>query len=325
MKKLLVNITIAAAGLSGVVVAQQDPQFTQFMFNKLIYNPGYAGTSGAMCGVAQYRQQWVGFAGAPQSIALAGDMRLATLPLGVGFNVMSDKIGLLNTTFFRGAAALNLTRVGGGTLGIGLDIGFLQKKLNGDWIVPEPLKNDPRIPGKYGTLEQSNPDLNKISMDLGAGVFWQIPGKAYVGISSTHLPAQQLKDGELSFKVARHYYMMAGYTFQLNPWSKLTPNIMYKTDIAASAMDLNLTYLWSDMIWLGGSYRMYDMIPTILLGYQGTALQANKLAYKIGISYDLPSVGLKSYQKGSYELILGVCMAPTIKKATTHSSDRFLD
>src|SRR5688500_7327168 len=111
MKKLFVKITIVAAGLSGVAVAQQDPQFTQFMFNKLIYNPGYAGTTGAICGVAQYRQQWMSFPGAPQSIAIAGDMRLRALPLGVGLNVISDKIGAMNTIFIRGAASYNILKL----------------------------------------------------------------------------------------------------------------------------------------------------------------------------------------------------------------------
>src|SRR4051812_43785949 len=122
MKKLLVKITIAITGFTGVLTAQQDPQFTQFMFNKLIYNPGYAGTSGAICGVAQYRQQWAGLTGAPQSIAVAADMRLSSLPLGVGLTVMSDKIGAMNTMYLRGAASYNIARIAGGTLGLGLDI-----------------------------------------------------------------------------------------------------------------------------------------------------------------------------------------------------------
>ena len=146
MKKLFAQFALTVAGLTGVLFAQQDPQFTQFMFNKLIYNPGYAGTSGAMCGVAQFRQQWVNFTGAPTSIAFAGDMKLTNLPVGVGINIISDKIGAMNTFFLRFAGAYNL-KIGDGTLGLGLDIGLQQKTINSDWISPEPLKNDPSIPG----------------------------------------------------------------------------------------------------------------------------------------------------------------------------------
>src|SRR3954465_7707739 len=115
MKKLFTKIAIAVAGFTGVAVAQQDPQFTQFMYNKLIYNPGYAGTSGAICGVAQFRQQWVGFAGAPQSIAIAGDMPLSGIPLGIGLTVMNDKIGPANTVFARLAGSYNIKKIAGGT------------------------------------------------------------------------------------------------------------------------------------------------------------------------------------------------------------------
>jgi type IX secretion system PorP/SprF family membrane protein len=324
MKKLFVKLTIVAAGFTGVAVAQQDPQFTQFMFNKLIYNPGYAGTSGAICGVAQYRQQWVSFPGAPQSMAVSGDMRLSAFPLGVGVNVISDKIGPMNTVFFRGAASYNILRIAGGTLGIGIDVGLLQKKISDTWIVPEPLRNDPRIPGSYGSLGLSNPDLNKATFDLGAGIFWQIPGKAYFGLSSTHLPAQQIEDAGLGYQVSRHYYLMTGYTFQLNAWSKLTPNILYKTDVAANALDLNLTYLWSDMVWVGGTYRLDDA-AAILAGFQGRAMEGNAMSYKIGLSYDLPTPSLRTYQRGSYELVLGVCYTMKVRTPTTYGTERYLD
>ena len=134
MKKLFTKIAIAVAGFTGVAVAQQDPQFTQFMHNKLIYNPGYAGTSGAICGNMQFRQQWASFDGAPKTIAVAFDMPV--LPnLGAGLSIISDKIGPMNTLFLKVPVSYNLKVGNKGTLGIGLDIGFLQKKISNDWIV----------------------------------------------------------------------------------------------------------------------------------------------------------------------------------------------
>ncbi len=320
MRNLFTKIAIAVAGFTGVAVAQQDPQFTQFMQNKLIYNPGYAGTSGAICGVGQFRQQWVSFDGAPQSAAIAFDMRLPSVPLGVGLNVITDKIGPMNTTFIRIPVSYNLP-LAGGTLGIGIDGGVLQKKINNNWITPEPGKVDPNIPGSYDAL--SNPSLNKLTYDLGFGAFYQIPGKMYVGLSSTHLPAQTVKGADkISYDMSRHYYIMAGYSFDINPRNKITPNVKVKSDVAATAVDANLTYMYDNMIWVGATYRVSDA-TALMLGYQHATPRG--LTYRIGYSYDLTMSKIKGYTSGTHEIILGFCMSPKPKTLTTSGNDRFLD
>lgn len=328
MKKLFTKIALAMAGFTGVAVAQQDPQFTQFMYNKLIYNPGYAGTSGAVCGVVQYRNQWLGFEGSPTTIAAAIDMRLKSVPVGLGLTVISDKIGPMSTNFVRIAGAYN-KKIGQGTLGLGIDAGILQKSISSDWVVPEPLKDDPRIPGSGGTGTGgnplfNNPSLNKLTYDLSAGAFYNIPGKFYVGGSMTHIPSQQIKDGEIGYKVKAHYYFMTGYTFQLNKWSKITPNILYKNDLAASSLDANLTFLWSDMVWVGGTYRLDDA-AAILAGVQGQTGVGNSIGWKAGVSYDFTTPKLKTYSRGTLEIVLGVCYVPKIKKPTTYGNPRYLD
>lgn len=323
MKKLLTKIVIAVAGFTGVAVAQQDPQFTQFMQNKLIYNPGYAGTSGGMCGVIQFRQQWASFTGAPQSLALALDMPLAGVPIGVGLTVMTDKIGPMNTLFLRGAGAYHM-KIGQGTLGIGLDVGMLQKKLDANWITPETGKIDPHIPGSYGAA-LDNPDYGKVSYDAGFGVFYQIPNSFYVGISGTHLPGQEIVDKDsktLRYTLTRHIYGTVGKSFDINKWNKITPNVLIKTDLASTAADFNLTYMWSNMIWVGGSYRTSSAFAA-LLGFQTNANTKN-LMMRAGYSYDFStSSQLKKF--GSHEIVLGICYIPNVKKTTTYGNDRFLD
>jgi len=330
MKKLFAKIALTVAGITGVAVAQQYPQFTQFMYNKLMFNPGYAGTSGAICGVAQYRKQWISFDGAPTSMALSADMRLSKLPIGVGINIMSDKIGAMNTTFARIAGSYNITKIAGGTLGLGIDVGILKKSISDTWIVPEPLKDDPRIPGSggynpnTGTAAFNNATLGKTILDVGFGAFYQIPGKFYLGVSSTHLPATQISESGLGYKVSRHYYVMGGYTFQPTKWSKITPNVLYKSDLGSSSVDLNLTFLWSDMVWVGGTYRIDDA-PAILAGVQGKFGEGNAYNWKLGYSYDFTTTKLKTYAKGSHEILLGVCYIPKVKKPTIYSNDRYLD
>lgn len=318
MKKLFAKIAIAIAGFTGVAVAQQDPQFTQWMHNKLIYNPGYAGTSGAICGVLQFRQQWVSFTGAPQTIAVGADMRIAPA-VGLGLSIISDKIGPMSTTFARVAGAWNKTNLAGGTLGIGIDVGILQKSINASWVVPEPGKVDPTIPGSYGDL--SNPALGKVTYDLGFGAFYQIPGKFYAGLSSTHLPAQTVGSGKVKYDMTRHYYLMTGYTFNIAGPHDLGVNLKYKSDLAAGALDANLMYTYEKKISVGTTYRFGDA-AAVLLGYQ---MPYRNYTYKIGYSYDFVLSKIKGYSSGSHEIILGVCYVPQIKKITSYGDDRFLN
>ena len=322
MKKLLTKVAILVAGFTGVAVAQQDPLFTQFMQNKLLYNAGYAGTSGGVCGVLQFRQQWAGFSGSPQSVALSLDMPLQNLPIGVGLNVMNDKIGPLSTLYIQAVGSFN-KKIGKGTLGIGITIGMLQKKISSDWIVPEPGKIDPTIPGSYGD-QLSNPALNKISYDIGFGAFYQIPNNFYVGISSTHLPSQVIKgDKSVEYQISRHYYFMAGKTFQINKWNKITPNVMVRSDVAATSVDLNLTYMWSDLIWVGCTYRIVTAVAP-MLGFQKSF--GGGYTMRVGYSYDVAvAQQVRNNSKGSHEIILGVCFVPKIKKLTTYGNDRYLD
>ncbi|MDX2172917.1 MAG: type IX secretion system membrane protein PorP/SprF [Bacteroidota bacterium] len=322
MKKLFTRVAIAIVGFSGVATAQQDPQFTQWMHNKLAYNAGYAGTGGGICGVLQFRQQWVNFDGAPQSIALGADMRLKSIPMGVGLNIVNDKIGPMNTLFIKAAGAWNRD-IGKGTLGLGLDVGILQKSIKQDWITPEDGKVDVHIPGSYNSGFATNPDLNKLTYDLGFGAFYQIPGQFYVGLSSTHLPAQKVGSGDIKYDMTRHYYVMAGYTYKFG-WSKLMPNVKYKSDLASTAVDVNLTYMWSDMVWVGATYRLSDA-AALLIGYQSKPTGKNALTWRIGYSYDYTLSKIKGYTSGTHEIIAGVCMTLKVKKITTYGDPRFLN
>lgn len=325
MRKLFTKVAIAMVGFSGVAVAQQDPQFTQWMQNRLAYNPGYAGTGGGICGVLQFRKQWVNFDGAPQTFAFAGDMSLQryNLPLGVGLNVINDQIGPMKTLFAKAAIAWN-TQISGGTLGIGIDVGILQKQINQSWITPEDYKIDNHIPGSYNNNFATNPDLNKLTYDLGFGAFYNKPGVFYAGLSSSHLPAQKVGSGNIQYDMTRHYYLMAGWTFLNQGWSKLTANAKYKSDLAATAIDLNLTYMWSDMIWGGITYRMPGAIAPCI-GFQQVRQSANQLTWRIGYSYDYTLSKIKGYSSGSHEIIAGVCIYPKKKMPTTYSTERFLD
>ena len=123
--------------------------------------------------------------------------------------------------------------------------------------------------------------------------------------------------------MTRHYYVMAGYTFDLDPRNQITPNIKYKSDLAAGALDANLTYMWDKMIWVGATYRLNDAAAA-LLGYQSKPFGGGYTA-KVGYSYDFILSKIKGYSSGTHEIMLGVCYTPKVKKITTEGNDRFLD
>ncbi|MES2134330.1 MAG: type IX secretion system membrane protein PorP/SprF [Bacteroidota bacterium] len=324
MKKIFTKLTVALAAITSVSFAQQDPQFTQFMHNKLMYNPGYAGTSQAICTNVMYRQQWVNFPGAPKTAALSFDMPVGNLPLGIGLNVMNDQIGYAKTLFARLALAWNKQGLGPGILGVGIDGGILQQQFNGKWITPD-VGPDQSIPGTYAG--GNNPQLNKLTYDLGFGAFYTIPNKMYVGISTTHLGAQDLSAGSnVKYSLARHYYIMGGYTFNLTPEHSLQPNVKIKTDAASTQLDLNLTYSYKQNVWFGVSYRMQDAIAP-MIGARFLPSPGSTVGnLKVGYSYDLTLSKIKGYSAGTHEIMLGYCFTvKKPKKFTNYQNTRQLD
>lgn len=324
MKKIFTKLTVALAAITSVSFAQQDPQFTQFMHSKLIYNPGYAGTSEAICANVLYRQQWVNFPGAPKTGLISFDMPIGNLPIAIGLNVMNDQIGYDKTLFARLALAYN-RHIGAGILGIGIDGGILQKQFNGTWITPDGPGIDQSIPNyNNGGGTASNPNLNKLSYDFGVGAYYTIANKMYVGLSSTHLAAQDLKaGGNVKYSLARHYYLVAGYTFNVGEGGKhgINPNVKVKSDAASTQVDINLTYIYDQRFWIGASYRMQDAIAPMV----GARFLQNR-SLKVGYSYDLTLSKIKGFSSGTHEIMLGYCFSlKKIPKYTSYQNTRQLD
>lgn len=334
MKKTLTTLAIAVTGVFSNIVAQQDPQFTQFMYCRQAYNPAYAGTSGAICFDGLYRQQWTNFPGAPKTGLFSFNMNaVPAIGLGAGLTVMNDKLGFDNTTMAR-LAVDKMFPIGetGALLSVGLDAGILQKRIDGNWVAPQTL-NDPAIPSNTNTQLGGTgaPVLNKTTPDFGAGLYFTIPNKMYVGISTSHIGAQELKGAKnpststnagwnLTFNMARHYYLIGGYTFSFDGGDhNITPNIKVKTDARATQLDLNVTYMYKRMMWLGASYRMQDAIAP-MLGYQAP------FGLKVGYSYDVTLSKIKGYSSGTHEIMLGYCFKPkNVERIQSHGNVRFLE
>jgi type IX secretion system PorP/SprF family membrane protein len=302
MKRLFT--AILSLSFATLTFGQQDPQFSQNMFNRLYVNPAVAGSNDAICGNLIYRPQWVGFDGSPKTGVLGIEGPIGNI--GLGLSVLSDKIGFFNTLQIKLAGAYHFQVGNTGKLGIGVDLGYMQVTNNGDYVFNDP--NDPVIP--VGSVSGS------AVPDLGAGLYYNSQ-KAYVGISASHLIENKIDFGSSSFKTKRHYYLTGGYSFNLSPTFALKPSIHLKSDGASTQLDINANLHFKDVIWIGASYRLQDAI-VVMAGiniFKGL---------RLGYSYDITTSPIKNYSSGSHEIMLGYCYKITKKKTYPIKNVRFL-
>ena len=298
--------------------AQQDAQFSQNMFNRLAINPGYAGTSGGICGTFLGRQQWLGFEGSPQTFLVSVDAPVELLKGGVGMTIAQDQIGFEKTFMANLTYSFHLD-LGPGKLGLGLTAGIMNKSIDGNWVAIDDFNLDPSIP---------NQGVSDLVFDLGFGAYYTIEDQLYVGISSTHLPASTFSaDGgqapnnyDLNFDLARHYYLLAGYNYPLpaNPLVEIQPSLFVKSDMASTQVDINCNVMYDKTYWGGVSYRMTDAIVA-MVGYQHSS------GVKIGYAYDITTSPIRNHSSGSHEIMLGYCFnISTPDKVQRYRNVRFL-
>lgn len=273
--------------------SQQELQYTNFMFSEMAFNPGFAGINRSICATALYRQQWIGFTstygqdkGAPEDMYLTLESNIDKIHGGIGLSIIKDKIGFEDNIGVRLAYSFHLN-VGPGKLGIGLQGGFINKKI--DFSKFEyPDKGDP--------LLQSTSTLTAMSFDMAFGAYYKIDNKLHVGISSTQL-TQSVADLAANIgspKYKRHYFLHGGYIYQLPtmPNVVINPNIMIKTDFASAQYDINVLGWYNNMIYAGVTYRAIDAVA-ILGGVKPPQVDG----LLVGMSYDITTSALGS--KGS--------------------------
>ncbi|MDQ3192449.1 MAG: type IX secretion system membrane protein PorP/SprF [Bacteroidota bacterium] len=325
MKKIIISLSLLFSAVAGY--SQQDAQFSQNMFNKLAINPGYAGSSNAICATLLGRQQWAGFGdGAPKTFLLSVDAPVKALRGGVGLNVVQDKIGFFNTSIVNLGYAYRLP-LGNGVLGIGANVGFISHAIKGSWRAIDDYTQDASIP---------NQNISEMVLDASFGLYYNIGEQLYVGLSSTRLPASTASSAggaaptnySLNFDFSRHYYIMAGYSQPITTELDLKPSFLVKTDAASTQLDLNCNIMYNKMAWAGLSYRVQDAIA-VLLGFQHSS------GLKIGYAYDFTTSGMKRAGEiksdgsarsiNTHEIMLGYCfLIPNNPKVSKHRNVRFL-
>ncbi|MCT4622061.1 MAG: type IX secretion system membrane protein PorP/SprF [Schleiferiaceae bacterium] len=295
---------------------QQEIQFTQFMQNRLYYNPGATGAAGSICITGMHRSQWVGFDNAPVTQNLNAEVPLDILHGGVGINITNDQIGFFND-ITAGLMYAYQMPLGPGSLGLGIQVDFRNKTVtNGEWITPDGGNSGIGIPAA---------NASNMSIDANFGVYYQSP-TLWGGISSTRLLEAEAdlmgsEGGVAKFKSKRAYILMAGYDYALsNSNFVLNPALMVKTDFAANpAVDIHLGTTYNNKIWGGVSYRLGDALG-IMAGYYITP------DFKITYAYDLTLSQLRTASSGSHEILLGYCFNIEIqeKEPGYYRDPRFL-
>jgi len=314
MKKL--NLTfLFLVFILNPVLSQQDPLSSHYMFNTQTYNPGVAGTSGMICATALNRQQWIGFKGAPSTTIFNINAPIAPFRInsGIGLLVESDNVGF-DKDINLSVAYSYITLLGQGKLGIGINLGMLNKTLSPDWEIPfgddfTPPSGDPLIPENKESF---------VAFDAGLGLYYTTD-KYYAGLSVTHLNQPKIKFSKGTPYVSRHYYFTAGYTLQLpNPSLELLPSVFAFSDGKVTQFTVSSLVRYNKKVWGGVSYRAGDA----LIGIIGFELY-NGL--RIGYAYDFPLSDIRKNTSGSHEFIVNYCFDLSLGKSPMkYKSIRFL-
>lgn len=297
MRYLILFVTLILAQALEVR-AQQDPQFSQYMFNPLHYNPAYAGVEAGARITAVHRTQWLGFSttfdgggGNPNTEVLNFSMPLAKLRGGIGIELSNDNLGPQNN--FKALASYGFNyKFNQSTISIGLRAGIFAQTIDYDQLRPV-QPDDPLLVDKSGSATQIKPDM-------GAGIWFSAP-KFYVGVAVNHLIRSQFDFGvagqssplERNLTISAGYVAKAGYNFTL------TPSALIKTDLNSYSFDLGLVGTYNQKMWGGVAFRQSEA-AIVMLGY--SFLKDNAL--KVGYSIDMIIKDREAKQPTSHELLI---------------------
>ncbi|WP_316823630.1 type IX secretion system membrane protein PorP/SprF [Pedobacter gandavensis] len=313
IRKLIIAMVSICFMQVGKVAAQQNIQFTQYIFNSLSVNPAYAGYKEEWFVQLGLRAQWLGMEGAPQtaSASIDGILDPQDRKMGLGVQVTTDKIGAQSSTSVTANYAYRLQLNGEDTqrLSFGLGIGAAQYSLKGQ-LLTTITPGDESIP----VGNQSN-----IVPDLRLGIFYN-SDYWYLGLSALDLfsSPDKRRDGSASLNIirSRHAYLMGGALINVSPEIRVRPSLLIKEDFRGpTSADLNAMVIINDKVWIGGSIRTgFSLWKKPLEGL--SLSKENSISgivqffvnerFRLGYSYDQVTSALGSSQNGSHEITMGL-------------------
>ena len=281
---------------TGMVQAQQDAQFTQYMFNGMFYNPAFAGKDGGYRFSALHRTQWAGYTtasgqgGAPVTQLLTAQGRLDKKKIGYGLTIVNDQIGPSNNLelTLQGSYHKKIRR---SNISIGGYVGTFSSTLDyGELIVVNPEPNLPAS-GKE----------NQMAVDFGVGALLD-RGSYYIGLSSKHLTQPTFDFGDASYanQLKNHSYLLFGYRVRPIGQLRIEPSFLIKTvSLNNFSYDVSVMATHQNKINAGLAFRGEESL-SFILGY--SLLKDNSL--KLGYAFDFVVSGLEAKSPTSHEFML---------------------
>jgi type IX secretion system PorP/SprF family membrane protein len=297
MKRLLKLLACGIILCAGEIQAQQDPMYSQYMFNMLSINPAYTGSRDMLSFTALYRKQWAGIEGAPTTFTFTADTPIRNQKMALGINLVNDKIGIAKNTVLNLSYAYRIRFVNEGILSFGLQAGADQYSADYSSV------NTSQKGGVYDQAFAGS--ASAIFPNFGFGVYYHTQ-RFYIGLASPKMIKNKLR-GEnaptLDFtsypnRQNRHLFMNVGYDFELNQEITLKPSLMIKQVVGAPlAIDVNVNAYWKKLVGAGISYRTGDAI-LVMLEFQAQP------ELHIGYAYDMTLSKLSGTNAGSHEVLL---------------------
>ena len=300
MKKIFISKILLL--MSICIYAQQEPQYTQYMYNPILVNSAYAGSKGYTSVYALYRTQWVGLDGAPQTINFSMNKPLNSSKLGYGISVINDRIGPSDET----------------QLAVDLSYSIF---FNNDYRLAFGIKASANLLNiDYTKLNQYNPGevilqnnvTNRFSPNIGAG-FYFYNKKGYLGASVPMLLDKKEYDDISNSEINQRYhlYFIGGKVFDLGSNTKFKPAFISKI-VAGSPvqLDLSANFLFNEKFTIGAAYR-WSASLSAMAGFHIN----NKLF--VGYGYDRETTKLSGFNSGSHEIFLQFELFENNKRAET--------
>lgn len=288
----VVTVMLVVLGLS--TKAQQDPMYTQYMFNTQTINPAYAGTWESIGFMVLGRHQWTGWEGAPETYTFTVQAPLKNERVALGLNVINDKVGYVKRLYVFGDYSYLVPLSEKTNLRLGLKGGFTSYSHN----LQAHNILDPNDPSFVGEID------SKLKPNFGVGAFLYSK-KAYVGFSIPRVVNSEFENDYQNFSVKsqlRHYFLMAGAVFPMGENIKFKPTTLMKASFTSETgtplqFDLSGNFLIKEKLWLGAMWRSGDSF-----GFIAQFLFKEKL--RVGYAIDFSTTNLKNYNNGTHEIMV---------------------
>lgn len=305
--KNIIGLFLIVLGVWSGAAAQQDFQYTQFMFNKMNFNPAYAGTKSSWLLSAIYRKQWFGIDRAPQTATFNAHGTIAKKKVGLGFSVNYDQIGFSDRVAIETNYSYIISFKNKSFLSLGLRGGVYYSQIR--WDEADLIdQDDAAIPMAATSM---------IVPNFGAGIYYQA-SNWYAGLSAPHLFVNQgdfniaNSSGVVEPDFTQHFYGMGGFIFSLTEDIQIQQNLLVKYVINAPiSIDINVSFVFVERVLFGVTYRIEDSIDALLQWQISPQL-------RIAAAYDFSITKLQQYNSGSIEAMISYWLVKDTGKGSEY-------